>query len=50
MLRWEPQALRQATLDELQDAWQGYALHRGIDTAPPLTRAFMDMMVNTFGG
>lgn len=50
MLGWEPPALKQATLEELQDAWDGYALKHGIDASPRLSRQFMDMMINRYGG
>lgn len=49
VMKWEPQALRTARLNDLEDAWKGYALHHGIETEP-VTRAFMDDMLKKFGG
>ena len=46
---WTPQTLRrEASLDDLLDAWQGYAAHHGLQTAPLVSRQFLDDMLRRF--
>ena len=41
--------MRDASLADLADAWKGYAAHHNIVLQAPLSRRFLDEMLEKFG-
>jgi hypothetical protein len=49
VLGWTPgTVMREASLIDLLDAWEGYAAHHNIKPRSPVSRQFLDEMLKKF--